>query len=116
MLSLNVSAIDIVLVMCMIVLLVLFIKQGTSKTTIKSESDREDQEHERVPGKLLHNVEKSGETSWVTKKKTATEQSSEGFQECVHNFGYLKTMPKTATVPNECSGCPNLVRCLLPDT
>ena len=42
-------------------------------------------------------------------------QSAEGFQKCVHQFGYLKDMPKNTPIPDECFGCPKVLRCMFPD-
>jgi len=33
---------------------------------------------------------------------------------CAHRFGYLKTR-RDGGVPEECVGCPEIVKCLLPD-
>ena len=109
MLSFELSAIDIVLAIGMIILLVLFIRQRTGRTVTKSRLLTEDQEKEP-----LEHVEKPNKTTQIAKKKLVAEQPPEGFQECTHQFGYLKNMPKNATVPNECLGCPKLVRCLFP--
>ena len=42
-------------------------------------------------------------------------QSAEGFQKCVHQFGYLEDMPKNTPIPDECFGCPKVLRCMFPD-
>jgi hypothetical protein len=31
---------------------------------------------------------------------------------CVHFFGYLRKIPKNASMPDECFGCPKMVECL----
>jgi len=32
-------------------------------------------------------------------------------QECAHYFGYLKTAPKNAAMPDECFSCPKMMEC-----
>ncbi len=33
--------------------------------------------------------------------------------ECAHHFGYLKTLPKEATMPDGCLTCPKLLQCFV---
>ena len=33
--------------------------------------------------------------------------------ECSHHYGYLKTLPKEAGIPDECLTCPNLLQCFV---
>jgi hypothetical protein len=51
-----------------------------------------------------------------TKEKLSTSPSSAAdFTECIHSFGYLKHHPKNLPVPDECFGCPKILRCLSPN-
>lgn len=36
------------------------------------------------------------------------------FGGCVHEFGYLRTVPKNTPIPDECFGCPRILECLIP--
>jgi len=47
----------------------------------------------------------------VTPKKAETNNSSK--RDCLHQFGYLRTLPKNAPIPDECFGCPRVVECLV---
>jgi hypothetical protein len=47
--------------------------------------------------------------------KLSITQSSTGFQNCIHQFGYLKDHPKDTPVPDECFGCPKILHCLFPN-
>jgi hypothetical protein len=103
MLSFDVSAIDIVLLVAVLVLFLLFISQR------KSQSEAEPKPNIDAPKKLS--------STPMKREKTATEssdknQSPEGFRQCVHQFGYLKNMPKNTPVPDECFGCPKVLRCM----
>jgi hypothetical protein len=102
MLSFDVSAIDIVLLIAVIVLLVLFIqKKGQASTTPPLSVQAQDELPEKTELK-----------SQKAKKKLTANQSHKGFHECAHSFGYLKDLPKNTPVPNECFGCPQVMRCL----
>jgi len=40
-------------------------------------------------------------------------QSASSKGDCLHQFGYLRTLPKNAPIPDECFGCPKIVECLV---
>ena len=106
MLSFEVSAIDVVLLVAVLVLLLLFISQKRGRSVAEPRLNSDVLEKlSRKPVK----VEKTGAEDSVKK------QSAEGFQECVHEFGYLKDMPKNTPVPDECFGCTRILRCMFPD-
>ena len=106
MLSFEISAIDIVLLIAVIVLLVLFITQKTGQVATKSRLHMKDQEKlSEKPKKMLE----------AAKEKLFTTQPSKGFKECVHDFGYLRNLPQNTPVPDECFGCPKVMRCLFPN-
>jgi hypothetical protein len=106
MLSFEVSAIDVVLLVAVLVLLLLFISQRRGHSAAEPRLDTDVQE--KLSKKKAVKVEKAAEDS-------VKKQSTEGFQECAHEFGYLKDMPKNTPVPDECFGCPNVLRCMFPD-
>ncbi len=102
MLSFDVSAIDIVLLIAVTVLLLLFIqKKGQTSPT----SQLPVQVHDEFPEKTEAKSEK-------TKKKPSANLPYKGFRECVHSFGYLKDLPKNTPVPDECFGCPQVMSCM----
>lgn len=35
------------------------------------------------------------------------------FEGCQHKFGYLRTLPKSTPIPDECFGCPEILECLM---
>lgn len=43
--------------------------------------------------------------------RVATSSSSRG--DCLHQFGYLRTLPKNTPIPDECLGCQRVVECLV---
>ena len=103
MLSFELSAIDIVLAIAVVILLLLFLSQRHGQPTTKSELPVRGQEKladkPEVPIKAAQ--EKASET-----------QLSTDFKKCVHHFGYLRNHPKNIPIPDECFGCPKALRCL----
>jgi hypothetical protein len=103
MLSFDVSAIDIVLAVAVIILICLYVakKPHTPKTELKSKVEETQtlQENPKAVSKTL-------------KSKSNATKSQTSFQNCVHNFGYLRSLPKNTPVPDECFGCPKAMQCL----
>jgi hypothetical protein len=106
MLSFELSVIDIVLVIAIIVILLLYAMKTPAKNVVEQ--------------KLLHGKEKPSEESKtrVTMPKTSKrkepvdESPGENSVKCPHHLGYLKTLPLGSTVPEECYVCPQMMRCL----
>ena len=48
----------------------------------------------------------------VEKKTPETKQSKKSRPICLHSFGYLRTLPKNASLPDECLGCSQIIECL----
>ena len=104
MLSFDVSAIDIVLVVAVILLLSLYVakKPRASTTELKSKVEETQtlQENPKVASK-------------TPKSKNYATKSQTNFQNCVYDFGYLRrSLPKNTSVPDECFGCPKAMQCL----
>lgn len=106
MLSFEISAIDVVLLVAVLVLLLLFVSQKRSQSVSKPGLNMNNQEE------LLVEPKTKGKTALKTSNE---KQLAEGFQKCVHQFGYLKDMPKNTPIPDECFGCPKVLRCMFPD-
>lgn len=105
MLSFELSVIDIGLAIAVVVLFILFftLRQGSSatKSELPVEGQKSTLEKLKVPVKNA--------------KETSTTQPLTDFQKCVHHFGYLRNLPKNSAVPDECFGCPKVLRCLFPN-
>jgi cytoskeletal protein RodZ len=106
MLSFELSAIDIVLLVAVLILLSLYVtkKSGTPTTEPRSQAAKT-QKAQEVPEKTSRT---QGPTTYTTQPQT-------GFQNCVHHFGYLKSRPRKKPVPDECFGCPKVLQCLFPN-
>jgi len=103
MLSFEVSAIDIVLVVAVLALLFLHVTRKTGESETKPSSHVEKIEKLREKPKITFKTKKS---------QANAKQPQTGFQNCAHNFGYLRSLPKNTPVPDECFGCPKVMRCL----
>ena len=106
MLSFDISAIDIVLLVAVLVLIVLFITQQRGKTVAESPLP---------PSSLGENLEKLETRVKSKSKEHNTRQSPLGFTKCIHDFGYLRNLPQNTPIPDECFGCPQVMRCLFPN-
>ncbi len=105
MFSFNLSIIDVILSIVVVVLLLLFITEGNDgsprmrlKPAVKG------------PRKILANFK-----GLVENTRDKLSRSSTGFQTCIHHFGYLKDLPERTPIPAECFGCPKTLRCLASD-
>jgi hypothetical protein len=127
MFSFDVSAIDIVLIVAIIVLLFLYSasKKSRASTTEKSHTPiiekpyvpivekpyapivEESQVEEIKPLQEKHEV-----VSETFKSEDIAPKSSASPPNCVHNFGYLGSRPKNTPIPDECLGCPKVMQCL----
>jgi len=57
---------------------------------------------------LQEGLEKKREPS----KDKKTPKPKKPSSACLHEFVYLGTLPKNASIPDECLGCPEIVKCL----
>jgi len=106
MLSFEISAIDVVLMVVMLVLFLLFIAQRRSQPMAEPQLNIDDQEK--------HTLEETKAAEENMTEDSLKKHSAEGFQKCVHEFGYLRDMPKNTPIPDECFGCPKVLRCMFP--
>jgi hypothetical protein len=103
MLSFDISAIDVVLMVVMLVLLLLFVTRRKSQSVAEPRLRIRPQDE---PSEEPEVREKPPVDSCLDK------QPVDGFRECVHQFGHLRGMPKNTAVPAECFGCPKVLRCM----
>jgi len=47
----------------------------------------------------------------VHKKRIEKDSREETTLECKHRLGYLRTLPKNASIPDECLGCDKIIEC-----
>ena len=106
MLSFELSAIDIVLAIAIIILLLLHMKRTPAKYVIEPELSRNKR-------KTLEESRKNIVMPKTSRKEELSYTGSlESSMDCPHHFGYLKTLPLGSSVPQECYNCSRMMQCL----
>jgi hypothetical protein len=103
MLSFEISAVDVVLMIAMLVLFALFVTRGKNQPTAAL---RQGIDHQ----KGMSEETEMGEKTFA--EGSFSRQPADGFRGCVHQFGFLRSMPENTAVPAECFGCPEVLRCM----
>lgn len=97
--SFEVSAVDIVLAVAVIILFILHLTRSSAESSTRTESylaGRNVQVHPRAQASSTEMRKPSGQTdAW----------------KCTHSYGYLGNLPKDASIPNECLTCPRVMEC-----
>jgi hypothetical protein len=106
MLSFEMSAIDVVLSVAILVLLLLFVTQRKSQSQFESQMRKFPKDDTSEEPEVKDRI---------SAENRLDKQSAGGFQGCVHQFGHLRSMPKNTAVPAECFGCPKVLRCMFND-
>ena len=104
MLSFELSAIDLILVIAVIVLLILYV----TKSSAKPPTEEKLPVGEGTPPKKLAATDaglKKGE------KKLLSTQLQTDSPKCPYGFGYLKKLGKNAPIPDECLSCSRIMEC-----
>ncbi|RLI44093.1 hypothetical protein DRO69_08160 [Candidatus Bathyarchaeota archaeon] len=107
MISFEFSAIDIVLMIAIIVLLALYLTKSSTATSAERKHPIRDE-------KTLEKPTVSAETKKSSEEMLpATSVKMKNATKCTHQFGYLKKLPKDASIPDECFTCPKYIECAL---
>jgi len=109
MVSFEFSLIDIVLMIAIIVLLALYLTKSSTESNTELEHSVKEKKTLEKPTVSVE-TQKSPEEALLT-----TSVETEDSAKCTHHFGYLKTLPKDASIPDECFTCPKYIRCALED-
>ena len=105
MLSFELSVIDVVLIIAVVILLSFHLTRTPKGSKVKSKSSVE-KERSLEKGKMKSLVSKTSKA----KSSLAEEESP---VKCSHHFGYLSSVPKgEASIPDECYSCSRMMRCL----
>ncbi len=106
MLSFELSVVDVVLVMAIIVILLLQLKKAPTESSTEKLSDEKGRPLEDLKSLITRNT---------SRKREIPTHAPEGSVDCSHHFGYLKTLPLGSVVPEECRSCSRATRCFLID-
>ena len=106
MLSFDVSVIDLVLLIAVIIILILYITKPATNSVTK----------ENLSNKEIFSSEKLDKTSPKTEKEeTTSTQPQTNLPKCSYSFGYLVKLKKDQPIPDECLNCPRIMECLYPN-
>jgi len=104
MLSFEISVIDVVLVLAIVVLLILYITKLSTKSADEPKLSVPEEKGAEKPLKAVETQKSIEEMRLPTRPRTSS-------LECPHHFGYLKKLPKDAPIPDECFRCPRMSDC-----
>ena len=106
MLSFELSAIDLILALAVIILLVLYITKSSAKPPTE---EKILVEKESPPEKPAKEAAMPGEE----KKRLMSSQlqPQTGSAPCPFGFGYLRRLDKEASIPDGCLGCSRIIEC-----
>ena len=94
-----------ILIVAMIPLYILILKKLRPNQALVKASPANNSEKLTTKTKKKNNMKEK-----KTGKSTGRPEKSR--HRCSHSFGYLSALPKNASVPGECIGCPQIVECL----
>lgn len=104
-LSFELSVMDIVLAIAIIVILLLQVKKTPTESAAQSKLSREGREPPESLGK--NRVKRK-----TSRTKGLPSHAPEDSTGCWYHFGYLKTLPLGGSVPKECYSCSRMRQCL----
>ena len=119
MLSFELSAIDLILAVAVIILLVLYITKSSAKPPVekkllveKESSSREPVMEATMPETTISEATMPEAT--VPEEEIESPVSSQpktGSATCPYGFGYLRKLDKEASIPDGCLGCSRIMEC-----
>ena len=107
MLSFELSAIDLILVIAVVILLILYITKLSTKSTAEQKPNVDKRGSSEKPAAKAARFRAEGEIRSPT-------HSPKDSAKCHHHFGYLKKLGKNAAIPDECLSCLKIMECFGP--
>ena len=106
MLSFELSAIDLILVIAVVVLLILYITKLSTKTSAEEKLFVEQKD---TPKKTA--IEATMPEEKIKRLMSTRPQPQRDSAKCSYGFGYLRKLDKGASIPDECLGCSRIMEC-----
>jgi Sec-independent protein translocase protein TatA len=103
MLSFELSAIDLILMIAVIILLILYITKLSTKTSTQEKLLVEEKKTSKEPA--------TETTIPEEENKRLTSKPQRDSTKCPYGFGYLKKLDKNASIPDKCLGCSKIMEC-----
>ena len=104
MLSFEMSAIDLILAIAVIILLILQVTKSSAKPPTGEKLLVEEKHPSKKP--TIEDASPKKEIERPTPKPQADSTK------CPHGFGYLKKLDKDASIPDKCLGCSRIMECI----
>ena len=105
MLSFELSAIDLILIIAVIILLILYITKLSGKTPNQEKLLVEDKKISNKPSIETTIPDEEEE------RKRPTPKPQTDSTKCPYSFGYLKKLDKDASIPDKCLSCSKIMEC-----
>jgi len=105
MLSFELSAIDLILVIAVAILLILYITKSSAKTPTEEKLLVEKENPPKKPTTEDVKLEKEIE------KPIPIAKPQKDSAKCPYGFGYLKKLGKNASIPDQCLSCTKIMEC-----
>ena len=104
MLSFDLSAIDLILVIAVIVLLILYVTKSSAEPST---------EEKRFVGEKIPPGKPAVEAADLKVEEDAqlVPHARTDSSKCPFGFGYLKKLDRAASIPDECLGCSRIMEC-----
>jgi hypothetical protein len=103
MLSFQLSAIDLILAIAVIILLVLYMTKTPAKTSTQEKLPVEEKKTSKEPA--------TETTIPEEERKRLTSKPQTNSTKCPYSFGYLKKLDKDASIPDKCLSCARIMEC-----
>jgi len=103
MLSFELSAIDLILAIAVIILLILYVTKSSAKTLTEEKLLLEKKNSSKEP-----TVE---DTRLEKKIERPTPKPQTDSTECPYGFGYLRKLDRSASIPDKCLNCSRIMEC-----
>ena len=104
MLSFELSAIDLILAIAVIILLVLYITKLSARPPTEEKLLVEKESSSEKPATEATTPEEERKRLMSTQPQTVS-------AECPYGFGYLRKLDKEASIPDGCLGCSRIMEC-----
>jgi hypothetical protein len=106
MLSFELSVIDIVLAIAIIVILLLQVKRTSTESTAQPEVSFGKR-------KSLESLKRKNMTRKASGMKEFPDHIPKDSADCPHRFGYLNMLPLGSSIPEKCYSCSRMRECLM---
>jgi hypothetical protein len=110
MLSFELSAIDLILAVAVIVLLILYLTKSSAKPAVEEKLLVEKESPSETPATEVATPDEEREEP-VSAQPQPKPQPKTGSATCPFGFGYLRKLDKDASIPDGCLGCSRLLEC-----